>query len=134
MADPIIDAVSEARNVVMTHSEVWWHVIIAFAFGGFTSAIWTWKEARRKPTKGEVFSTFLVSGLIAVVFICLLMKYALPIQLVIAISILSGFSGDIIIRVMARIFVKAATAVFGNSINGPLDAPTTRISDKTADS
>lgn len=114
MADPVTDVVSEAKQVIMTQYEIW-SIAIAFVFGGFTSAIWTWKEAIRKPKRSEIVSTFIVSGLISIVVISLMLRWSpgAPMVFVLAISILCGFSGDILVRPM----VKALT-IFVNALQG----------------
>lgn len=120
MPDPVTDAVVEAKHIIMTQTE-FWSIMIAFVFGGFTSAIWTWKEATRKPKISEVVSTFIVSGLITIVVISLMLRWSpeAPMLFILAISILCGFSGDILIRPLVKFL-----AVFVNAISGKGVLPT----------
>lgn len=115
MDSSVTNAVDEAKKVILTEYETW-SMIVAFIFGGLTSAVWTWKEAVRKPRLNEVASTMFVSGMFAVGVVCWLMKYNIPIYQVIAISILVGFAGDIIIRGLIRAVGKLAEGIFSENI------------------
>lgn len=109
--EQIAETVRQAQ--VMT-AEHWWNLMLAFLLGGFTSAVWTWREARRRPGWNEIISTFFVTGLLAVAFAAYLIdKIATP--MVIVISILCGFSGDSLVRLIVRGFRAVVTRVVGAS-------------------
>lgn len=113
--DQIAETVKQVQ--VMT-AEHWYNLLLAFMLGGFTSAMWTWREARRKPGWNEIVSTFFVTGLLAVAFAAYLQdQIATP--MVIVISILCGFSGDTIIRIAVRGFRAIVSRFFGASLEPP---------------
>lgn len=112
MADPITDAVQQAQQVAMT-ADGWWNLGLALAIGGAVSAVWTWREGKRKPKLAEITSTFLCSGAIAVAIVAYLMGKNITTPMVVCISILTGFSGEIIIRIAIRGFVGAMRRIFG---------------------
>jgi ABC-type uncharacterized transport system permease subunit len=103
--EQIVDTVRQAQVMTIDH---WWNLLLAFLLGGFTSAMWTWREARRRPHWNEIVSTFFVTGLLAVAFAAYLIdKVETP--MVIVISILCGFSGDSLVRLLVRGFRAVAT-------------------------
>lgn len=109
--DQIAEAVKTAQQVTMS-SDAWYNLGLAFLLGGSVSAVWTWREARRKPQWREIISTFFVSGMIAVAFVSYLLgKIDTP--MVIVISILCGFSGDSIIRIAVQLFGAFVSRVMG---------------------
>lgn len=112
--EPVLDAVQEAKQVILTQHEIY-KLAIAFMFGSLTSAVWTWKEGK-KARAHEVFSTAVVSGFGAIVWACILNQYNLPTTLLIAVSILTGFSGDIMLRGMVKGAVKIAETVFSPTV------------------
>lgn len=112
MPDPITEAVRQASQVPMT-SDGWYNLALAMVIGGAVSAVWTWREGRRKPRFTEVASTFLCSGAIAVAIVAYLMDKNISVPMVICISILTGFSGEIIIRIIIRGFLEIVQRVFG---------------------
>lgn len=91
----------------------WYNLGLAFLIGGAVSAVWTWREGKRKPKLPEIFSTFLCSGAIAVAIVAYLMGKNITTPMVICISILTGFSGEMIIRILIRAFVGIARRVAG---------------------
>lgn len=131
MAVPVTDVVSEAKQVIISQSEIW-SIIVAFVFGSFTSAIWTWKEGHRKASAEEIVSTALSSGMLAILFVCLLLRFSpgTPMVLVLAVSILSGFSGDIMVRPAVKWFGLFVARLTGN-ILPPNETPKNHESDTT---
>lgn len=123
MSEPVTEVITEARELLMTRTELW-SLVVAFVFGGFTSAIWTWKEAVRKPKRSEIASTFIVSGLITMVVISLMLRWSpqAPMIYILAISILCGFSGDILVRPLVKFL-----GVFVNALTGKSVLPTTQL-------
>lgn len=112
MPDPITEAVTQAQQAAMT-ADGWWNLGLAMVIGGAVSAVWTWREGKRKPKLAEVFSTFLCSGAIAVAIVAYLMGKNITTPMVICISILTGFSGEMVIRILIRAFVGIAKRVAG---------------------
>lgn len=112
MPDPITEAVHQAQQAAMT-ADGWYNLGLAFLIGGAVSAVWTWREGKRKPKGAEIFSTFLCSGAIAVAIVAYLMGKNITTPMVICISILTGFSGEMIIRILIRAFVGIAKRVAG---------------------
>lgn len=115
MPTPVAEAVTEAKQVILSQSEIW-SIVAAFVFGSFTSAIWTWKEGHRKAKAEEIVSTALNSGMLAILFVCLLLRFSpgSPMVLVLAVSILSGFSGDIMVRPAVKWFGLFVARLSGN--------------------
>lgn len=115
MENEISDAVKVAKSILST--EEMWRMVSAFVFGSFTSAIWVLRQNTRKPHWGEVTSTALVSGFIAIAVCNLLNSHVSGLSLAwnIGISILTGFSGDIIVRIMVDRFLGWIAKVFGIS-------------------
>lgn len=105
----VVDAVKTAQAMSL---ENWWNLVLAFLLGGFTSAVWTWREAKRQPEWREIVSTFIVTGLVAVLFAAYLME-KIDTRMVVVISILCGFSGDSLIRIVVRGFKAVVSRVAG---------------------
>jgi biotin transporter BioY len=103
MEPNIAKAIEQAQELKLTASAVW-NLCMAFLLGSFTSAWWTLREGG-SPGWKETTSSCIVSGMVATAIGALLMDYGIsPLKLVF-VSIMCGFSGDIIIRVAARRFV-----------------------------
>lgn len=114
MEDQIADAVKTAKTILSTEEQ--WRMAAAFLFGSFTSAIWVLRQNTRHPKIWEITSTALCSGLIAVA-VCNLLNSKAELSLAqnIGISILTGFSGDILIRILVERFIKWIAKIFGVS-------------------
>lgn len=114
MPDPITEAVTQAQQVAMT-ADGWWNLGLAMVIGGAVSAVWTWREGKRKPKAPEIFSTFLCSGAIAVAIVAYLLGKNIQTPMVVCISILTGFSGEMVIRIFIRAFLGMARRIAGTS-------------------
>lgn len=114
MTDPvqITNAVNQAQQVAMT-ADGWWNLGLAFMIGGAVSAVWTWREGKRKPKLPEITSTFLCSGAIAVAIVAYLLGKNIQTPMVVCISILTGFSGEMVIRICIRGFLGMARRIAG---------------------
>lgn len=115
MPPEFTEAVAEAQNAAMT-AQQWLDLAIAAILGGTSSALWTIRSAlrdtRRRPRFPhwtEIISTALCSALVAVAFAAYFAgKMATP--MVIVSSILCGFGGEPLIRIVATgftMFVKS---------------------------
>jgi predicted membrane channel-forming protein YqfA (hemolysin III family) len=114
MDDQIANAVKTAKSILSTEEQ--WRMICAFIFGSFTSAIWVLRQNTRSPKVWEITSTALCSGFIAIA-VCNLLNSRANLSLAqnIGISILTGFSGDILIRILVERFIKWIAKIFGVS-------------------
>lgn len=112
MDEQISEAVKTAKTILSTEEQ--WRMAAAFIFGSFTSAIWVLRQNKRKPMLKEVVSTSLMSGFIAIA-VCNLLSARSELSLAenIAISILTGFSGDMIVRIVVERFLRYIDRKFG---------------------
>lgn len=124
--EQITDAVSNVK-AIFTFQQ-WASIVVAFILGGSCSAIWLLRQ-KRWPNAREAFSTILFSAIICVAIICAFLYFGnIPMLLVIPVSILSGFGGEILGRALVNLWIEAMTRLFGPkflAIFGLKPAPTT---------
>lgn len=108
--DTLQKAAEQAQALSQMNSHALQQLGVSFVLGSFTSAWWTLREGKRRPKAGEVVSSAIVSGMVSLAVVALLLDYNITFGRLVFVSIMCGFGGDVLVRVMARGFVNFVRA------------------------